>query len=251
MRRQRRAEGFIAFPARSAVSTAGVFHEHRPRQLLAPEGEEHPRHELGILADEFVFLDHVVNNFRRHAPPLQFHAAQQDRRERRLEFRPERTVEHRGGVLQRKVFHLRTDFIIVVFFGQIKRIHGVDRVAHIRQRLCRGVLRREREVFCPRGEDFFDALRGAHALNHALEPFGHFLARHAPVGEFGYFHACSFPSSAASGSVRSVCRAKARNRFAAGDSSSGAGAAMPISAYCGGSTGRMTMPVVSQPWVMS
>ena len=32
---------------------------------------------------------------------------------------------------------------------------------------------------------------------------------------------------------------------------SGAGAAMPISAYCGGSTGRITMPVVSQPRVMS
>ena len=133
VRFQRRAERLVAFPARGAVGAAGVFHQHRPRQLLAPEGEEHARHELGVFAHELVLLDHVVDDLRRHAPPLQLHAAQQDRRERRLEFFPERAVEHRGGILQCKVFHLRTDFVIVVFFGQIKRVHGVDRVAHIRQ----------------------------------------------------------------------------------------------------------------------
>ena len=251
VRFQRCAEGLVTFPACGAVGAAGVFHEHRPRQLLAPEGEEHARHELGIFAHDLVLLDHVVDNLRRHAPPLQLHAAQQDRRERRLERFPERAVEHGGGVLQCEIFDLRADLVVIVLLGQIKRVHGVDRVAHVRQRLRRGVLRREREIFRPRGENFLNALRCLYALDHALQPFGHFLARHAPVGEFGYFHACSFPSSAASGSVRSVCRAKARNRFAAGDSSSGAGAAMPISAYCGGSTGRITMPVVSQPRVMS
>ena len=131
VRFQRHAERFVAFPARGAVGAAGVFHEHRPRQLLAPEGEEHARHELGVLADELVFLDHVVDDLRRHAPPLQLHAAQQDRRERRLEFFPERAVEHGGGVLQREIFDLRADLVIVVLFRQIKRVHGVDRVAHV------------------------------------------------------------------------------------------------------------------------
>ena len=248
---QRRAERLIAFSARGAVGAAGVFHQHRARQLFAPEGEEHTRHELGIFADELVLLDHVVHDLRRHAPPLQLHAAQQDRRERLLELCPKRAVEHGRGVLQIEVFDLRTDLVIVVLLGQIKRVNGVDRVAHIRQRLRRVVLCFEREIFRARFEDLLDVPCAAHALDHVPESGGHLFARHAPVGELGYFHACSFPSSAASGSVRSVCRAKARNRFAAGDSSSGAGAAMPISAYCGGSTGRITMPVVSQPRVMS
>ena len=131
VRFQRRAERFVAFPARGAVGAAGVFHQHRARQLFAPEGEEHARHELGVFADELVFLDHVVDDLRRHAPPLQLHAAQQDRRERRFEFFPERAVEHGGGVLQREIFDLRADLVIVVLFRQIKRVHGVDRVAHV------------------------------------------------------------------------------------------------------------------------
>ena len=194
---QRRAEHLIAFSARGAVGAAGVFHQHRARQLFAPEREEHARHELGIFADELVLLDHVVHDLRRHAPPLQLHAAQQDRRERLLELCPKRAVEHSRGILQIQVFDLWADLVIVVLLGQIKRVNGVDRVAHIRQRLRRVVLRLEREVFRARFEDLLDVPCAAHALDHALQPFGHFLARYAPVGELGYFHACSFPRSAA------------------------------------------------------
>ena len=194
---QRRAEHLIAFSARGAVGAAGVFHQHRARQLFAPEGEEHARHELGVFADELVLLDHVVHDLRRHAPPLQLHAAQQDRRERLLELCPKRAVEHGRGILQIQVFDLRTDLVVVVLLGQIKRVDGVDRVAHIRQRLCRIILRLEREIFRARFEDLLDAPCAAYALDHVPESGGHLLARYAPVGELGYFHACSFPRSAA------------------------------------------------------
>ena len=197
VRGQRRAEHLIAFSARGAVGAAGVFHQHRARQLFAPEGEEHTRHELSIFADKLVLLDHVVHDLRRHTPSLQLHAAQQNRRERLLELCPKRAVEHGGGILQIQVFDLRTDLVVVVLLGQIKRVDGVDRVAHIRQRLCRIILRLEREIFRARFEDLLDAPCAAYALDHVPESGGHLLARHAPVGELGYFHACSFPRSAA------------------------------------------------------
>ena len=195
VRGQRRAERLIACSARGAVGTAGVFHQHRARQLFAPEGEEHARHELGIFAHKLVLLDHVVHDLRRHAPPLQLHAAQQDRRERLLELCPKWAVEHGRGILQIQVFDLRANLVVVVLLGQIKRVDGVDRVAHIRQRLRRIVLCFEREIFRARFEDLLDVPCAAHALDHVPESGGHLLARYAPVGEFGYFHACSFPRS--------------------------------------------------------
>ena len=60
------AQDLVGLFSGGPVGGFGVFHQHGPRQLFAPELELHARHHLGILADHLILRDHVLDDLRGH-----------------------------------------------------------------------------------------------------------------------------------------------------------------------------------------
>ena len=182
------AQDLIALPAGGPVVALAVLHQHGPGQLFAAEFKLHTGHQLGILADQAVFLHHVGHDVPGHGLALDLHALKQHGGQLLLQLRAEGGIQQGGGVVHGIVVHGGAYLVVVVVLGHIELVGGVDGVAHIGQGVGGVVFAVELEVILSGFQDLLHAFGVFDAGDHVLHDGGNFFKRYPLVGQFGNFH---------------------------------------------------------------
>ena len=190
---ERAAEHLVGLTARGAVIALEKAGEHGARHLLAAEFELHAGHELGILADELVLLDHVWDDLLAHRLAGDLQRAEEHRRELFLQLRTEGRIEHGGGERDHIVVELRPDLVVIILFGDVELVDRVDRIAHVGEASRGHEIPQHRQIFLARGEDLVGAPGLLDAADHILHHGRSLLDRDALVGQGGYFHGFLLP----------------------------------------------------------
>ena len=180
---ERRAEALHRLAAGRAVTVLEVAQQCGARQLPAAKVKLHPGHQLGILADEPVLLDHVVHNDRGYRPALKLHRPEQQRGQFPLKLRAERRIEQRGGIVGNETVYSRADLVIMIVLGRIKLIGGVDGIAHIGKRAHGMVLGVQAQIVLTRFEDIRRTRGIADAAYYLLHRRAERVKLNAAVGQ--------------------------------------------------------------------
>ena len=187
-------EDLIGLAARFALVALKVAREHRTRHLLAAEFKFHARHELGVFADELVFLDQIGDDRLAHRFAPDLHRAEKDGRELFLQLGAEGRVKQGSGKIDGVIVKARTGLIVIFLFGDIKFVDRIDGIAHIGEASGGHIGLQQRQIVLARGKDFVGVRGLPDAAEHVLHHRGGLLDCPAFVGQFGYFHAFFFLS---------------------------------------------------------
>ena len=186
--REAASQNLVALFAGLPVLGLGVFHQHGAGHGLAPESELHPAHQVGILPDQLVLFDHVLDDLRRHGFPFHFHRLKQHRRELLLQFGTEGGVQQSRGVLDRKVLYCGADFVVVFVLGDIELIHGVNGIAHIGQSCVGLVLQQNLPCVLTGGQNLVSRCCASDPGDHVFHNGGDFFDGYSAIRQFRYFH---------------------------------------------------------------
>ena len=205
------AQDLKALPAGVPVRVLGVFHQHCAGERFAAELKFHAGHQLGVLADKLVLLNHLLHDLLAHGFAADFHGAEQNRGEGLFKLGAERRVEQRALVFHDVIAHLGADFVVIIVFRHIEFICCVDGIAHVGQGGVGVILEVGLQIILSRGEDLLNAVRAADAGDHVLHHSLDLFERYASVGKLGNFHAFppSFRSRAKAQSGMIDCRCHA------------------------------------------
>ena len=182
------SENLIAFPSRFPLLALGILHQQSAGHGLAAEGKFHPAHEVGVLPNQFVLLNHVFDDLRGHGLALHLHCPEQDGREFLFQLGAEGGVQERGGILNREVLHRGADLIIIFVLRDIKFVHRVDGIAHIGQRRAGLILQHEFLFLLTGGQNLIGGGGVSDSGNYVLHDGADFFDGDSAIRQFGYFH---------------------------------------------------------------
>ena len=182
------AEDFVCLATGLTVVALGVLHQHRARQSLAAELELKRSHELGVLADELVLLDQIVDYLRGHALAADLKVLEQHGGQALLQLVAERGIEQRGGVLNHVVLGLRADLVVIILLRDVELVDGIYRIAHVGERRGGSVIAEELEIILAGGENFVRALCVAGAGEHVVHDDLDLFNSYALIGKLGNLH---------------------------------------------------------------
>ena len=197
------AEDFVCLATGLTVVALGVLHQHRARQSLAVELELKRSHELGVLADELVLLDQIVDYLRGHALAADLKVLEQHGGQALLQLVAERGIEQRGGVLNHVVLGLRADLVVIILLRDVELVDGIYRIAHVGERRGGSVIAEELpaepfvegrqellriEIILAGGENFVHALCVAGAGEHVVHDDLDLFNSYALIGKLGNLH---------------------------------------------------------------